>query len=90
MATVTIEIDTSKKTSKVSVNGKKVENVREVFVSSEDGPMGFHVEIVQREDMDDMRKHVRLVADDQGEIVADSNLANRLDISTYLQQKWNL
>jgi hypothetical protein len=88
MANVKIEIDTSKQTEKVTVNGKSIGNISEVFYSANSGPIGFRVEIMQREDMDDMRKVTRLVANELGELVKDDTLAIQHDISTYLQKKW--
>lgn len=60
MAIITIEVDTSKKSSTVKVDGKKMGDVSSIFMSLDDF---FNVEISQIESLDDnTRKVTRIVA----------------------------
>jgi hypothetical protein len=85
MAKVNIGIDTEKKTVDIKVDGKKLSNTSEVFISTEEGPYSFRLEILQHEKLDDtLRKSIRLIANEQGDLVEDVIT----DIYQYLEKKW--
>jgi len=66
MAMINIEVDTSKKAVSVSVDGKKVSNVAEIYIASQGDYFG--VSVTSLEDGEDLRKVTRLVASEDGNL----------------------
>lgn len=64
MAKVVIDVDTSKKTVGVKVDGKSVSDVRDITIFTEKSGF-FGVDIAMSEDLGDLRKVTRLVASDK-------------------------
>lgn len=89
MAKIMIEVDTSKKTGTVKVDGKKMDNISHVFYSTDNGFGDFAVEVVSREEGNDLRKITRLVADENGNLVSSDKEVGRLDMSQALQKRWS-
>lgn len=88
MAKIILEVDTSKKTGKVTVDGKKIDDVKHVWYSSPDSFNEFSVEITSRKDGDDLKTITRLVADRDGNMIDDPDKVAALDISYALEDKW--
>ncbi len=89
MAKILLEVDTSKKTGKVTVDGKTVSDVKHVsYYSADEEFGGFYIEITSKSDSNDLKKIVRLVADTNGNMVDNPDLAARLDMSRALADKW--
>jgi hypothetical protein len=87
MAMVNIEIDTSKKTISTSVDGKKYANIRSIYFVNDE--YGFGLEMAQMEEAgEDIKKVVRLVANEQGELVTSNTDQTKNDISEYISKKW--
>jgi len=89
MAKILLEIDTSKKTGKVTVDGKKVDDVTHVWYSSDHDEFNdCFIEITSRSDNNDLKKITRLVADANGNMVDDPDKVGGLDISRALADQW--
>ena len=61
MAKVTVEIDTEKQSVEVKVGKKKIDNVSDIWINTEEGGF-FNLEISQRSELDGLRQHTRLMA----------------------------
>lgn len=67
MAQVEISVDTTKKTVVVKVDGKKLVDVKEVYINQSSEYFDFNVYMVD-ETLEDLRKITRLSANDRGEL----------------------
>lgn len=61
MAKIEITVDTSKKNASVKVDGKKISNVRDIFISADSNFFGVDIGIVE-DAGDDLVKRTRLLA----------------------------
>ena len=68
MANVIVDIDTTKKSCVVTVDGKKVPDVNEVYVGCYGDYFEMNVTSVDHS-MEDLRKVTRLSADEKGELI---------------------
>lgn len=87
MAKIEISIDTKNKSVAISVDGKKVPDVKEAFFSTEKSFLGFSVEVVSSVEENDLRTVTRLVADKTGELVEDPESV-RKDIEEFFTRKY--
>lgn len=90
MAKIILEVDTSKKTGKVTVDGKKVDDVQHVIYYSPTSFMEFGIEITSRKEGEDLQTITRLVADQDGNMVDNPDKVGGLDISRALATSWNV
>ena len=89
MAKIVLEVDTSKKSGKVTVDGKAVSDVTHVwYASGTDEFSDFFIEITSRSDNNDLKKITRLVADQDGNMVDNPDKIGGLDISRALADQW--
>ena len=88
MAKIVLEVDTSKKTGKVTVDGKKIGDVKHVWYSSSESFSEFGIEITSRKEGEDLQTITRLVADQDGNMVDNPDKVGGLDISRALADKW--
>ena len=86
MAKINIEVDVEKSTVSAKVDGKSVKNLRDVFISTSDGFMGFAVELTSVENKDGLKTVTRVVANEKGELVDDPKAVSKDILENFRHQ----